>query len=40
MEWSVGEEEDFVWNTGLDRDPVKVNEGGVDVLPGLGVGEK
>ena len=36
----VREEECFVLNLGLDRQPVEVDEGGGDVLPGLGAGEK
>lgn len=34
----VGEKEDFVSRAGLDGEPAKVDEGGVDVLPGLGGG--
>ena len=40
MERLVSEEECFVLNPGLDRLPVKMDEGGGDVLPGLGAGEK
>jgi len=40
MERRVGEEECFVLNPGLDRQPVKVEEGGSDLSPGLGAGEK
>ncbi len=32
----IGEEKDFVGDVGLDREPVKVDEGGGDVLPALG----
>lgn len=39
MEGFVGEEEDFVGDAGLDRESVKVDEDGGDVLPGLGAGE-
>ena len=40
MERLVSEEECFVLNPGLDRQPVKVDAGGGDVLPGLGAREK
>ena len=39
MEGFIDEKEDFVFNTGLYLEPVEVNEGRVDVLPGLSVGE-
>lgn len=32
-----GEEEEFVGDAGHDREPVMVDEGGAEVLPGLGV---
>ncbi len=35
----VGGERDFKGDVGLDREPVKVDEGGGDVLPVLGVGQ-
>lgn len=38
MERFVGKEEEFLSNAGLDRGPVKVNEGIGNVLPGLNVG--
>lgn len=31
----VGEKEEFVVNAILDREPVEVDEGGNDVLPGF-----
>ena len=39
MEGLVGEEEEFVSDAGLDREPVEVDESGGDVLPGLGACE-
>ncbi len=39
MEGLVGEEDDFVHNAGLDQEPVEMEEGGSDVLPGFGAGE-
>lgn len=39
MEGFVGEKEDFVVDAGLDWEPVEVDEGWADVLPGLGAGE-
>ena len=39
MEGFIGEEEDFVSDAGFDREPVKTDEGGGDVLPGLSAGE-
>lgn len=39
LEGFVGEEKDFVWNAEPDQEPVKVHEGGSDVLPGFGVGQ-
>lgn len=37
MEGFVGEEEDFIGDVRLDREPVETDED--DVLPGLSVGE-
>lgn len=37
MELFVGEEEDFSGDAGLNSEPVKVDEAGGDLLPGLGV---
>ncbi len=39
MEGPLGEEEDFVGNVGLDREPVEVDESGYDVLLGLRAGK-
>ena len=39
MERLVGDEEEFVGDAGLDREPVEVEESGGDVLPGLGACE-
>ncbi len=39
MEGLVGVEEDFVGDTGLDWEPMKVDEDGGDVLPRLGASE-
>ena len=39
MEGFVGEKEDFIFDAGLNWEPVKVDEGWGDVLPRLGVGE-
>ena len=39
MEGFVGEKEDFICDTGLNLEPVKVDEGWHDVLSGLAVGE-
>ncbi len=40
MERLVGVKKDFKIDTELNWKPVKVDEGGGDVLPGLGAGEK
>ena len=40
MEGLVREEECFVLNPGLERQPVEVDAGGGDMLPWLGAGEK
>ena len=40
MEGLVREEECFVVNPGLDRQPVEVDEGGGDMLPWFSAGEK
>ena len=40
MEGFVSEKEEFVGDAGLDRQPVKVDECGGDVLPGPGAGEE
>jgi len=40
MEGLVREEECFIVNPGLDRQPVEVDEGGGDMLPWLSAGEK
>lgn len=37
MVWFVSEEEDFVTDVALDCEPVKVDEGGHNVLPGFTV---
>ena len=39
MEGFVSDEEGFVDDSGFDGEPVKVDEGGGDVLPGFGAGE-
>jgi len=39
MEGFVGEEQEFVSDAGLDREPVEVEESRGDVLPGLGACE-
>lgn len=40
VEGFVGQEEDFVGGPGLDQEPVKMDESGGDMLPGLGSGGK
>ena len=39
MEGFIGEEEEFEGDAEFHGEPVKVDERGGDVLPGLGVGE-
>ena len=39
MEGFIGEEEQFVGDTELDREPVEAFKGGGDVLPASGTGE-
>ena len=36
MKAFVSEEEEFIGNAAFDREPVETDEGGGDVLPGLG----
>ena len=39
VEGLVSEEEEFVRDAEFHREPMKVNESGGDMLPGLGMGE-
>ena len=39
MEGFLGEEQDFVGDTGLDQELLETDEGGGGMLPGLGAGQ-